>query len=148
MIATLSAVYCARAGRIISDVVLLCVTWNNLVKLARCGDTVDRRIISLSKLLLKDGTGYFLFLLVLNVLQIVLWKTGTFFLLTMWATPLSAITLSRFLLDLRLCSVSSQTPLSEWQTDSGTSYSQHQDDTVYLSTFINTMDTNVQYEPR
>ncbi|PCH44237.1 hypothetical protein WOLCODRAFT_26572 [Wolfiporia cocos MD-104 SS10] len=138
MIATLSAVYCARAGRIISDVVLLCVTWNNLVKLARCGDTVDRRIISLSKLLLKDG----MFLLVLNVLQIVLWKTGTFYLLIVWTTPLSAITLSRFLLDLRLCSVSSQTPLSEGQTDGGTAYSQHQDDTVYLSTFINTMGTN------
>ncbi|PCH44250.1 hypothetical protein WOLCODRAFT_165011 [Wolfiporia cocos MD-104 SS10] len=110
-----------------------------MLKLTKYECTANQRIFSLSKLLLKDGTGYFLFLLVLNVLQIVFWKTETFYFLPMWAAPLSAITLSRFLLDLRFCGVSSQTPWSEGQAEGGTASSQHLDDMGYLSTFVNIM---------
>ncbi|PCH34557.1 hypothetical protein WOLCODRAFT_27281 [Wolfiporia cocos MD-104 SS10] len=73
--ATTEYLLCARAGLIASDIVLLYVTWSNMLQVTRFGERTDQRMLSLSKLLLKNGTGYFLFLLVLSILQIVLWVT-------------------------------------------------------------------------
>ncbi|PCH34537.1 hypothetical protein WOLCODRAFT_155201 [Wolfiporia cocos MD-104 SS10] len=65
----------------------------------------------------------------------------TFYLFNLWATPLSAVTLSRFLLDLRLCSVSPESPRIEEQTESDTAYSENQDYSIHLSTFVSTVGT-------
>ncbi|PCH34571.1 hypothetical protein WOLCODRAFT_139444, partial [Wolfiporia cocos MD-104 SS10] len=142
-------VFAAHIGLILSDIIILTVTWSKMLKFKRAIGVESRRISSLFKVMLVDGTIYFLILLALNILQIVLWVTNTFQTLTVYMTPLFAITMSRFLLNLRTCGVSSRSQDSDGNAVDSLELMSHQgcteDDTVFLSTFIGCMGATLHY---
>jgi len=88
-----------RVSSILSDCVVLYVTLSNAYSL-RSNESNPVKS-SLFKLLVKDGTLYFLSLLSLNCIQLVLWITNTFRYFSLFITSISSIIISRFILDLR-----------------------------------------------
>ncbi|RDX54038.1 hypothetical protein OH76DRAFT_1479098 [Lentinus brumalis] len=97
----------ARIPLIIADVILIYITWSQL----RCRDALNEirqsKRLSLSNVLFRDGTIYFVVLFVLNVLHLVFTVTslalsdeGTSY-VTIFTGPITAIIVSRFLLDLQ-----------------------------------------------
>ncbi|PCH34556.1 hypothetical protein WOLCODRAFT_165655 [Wolfiporia cocos MD-104 SS10] len=137
-IAALSrCVLSAHIGLILADVAVLAVTWSKMLTFKRNVATSDSRVYSLLRIMLRDGTLYFLFFLLLNVAQMVVWAMNTYHNLTMWIIPFSAITMSRFLLNLRQCGASldgrGDTVASANEIPLPTS---REDTAGYISTFI------------
>ncbi|PCH39080.1 hypothetical protein WOLCODRAFT_129036 [Wolfiporia cocos MD-104 SS10] len=89
-----------RACVIACDAVVLLATWYTTVGIRRLA-RIAQVEVSLSALLLRDGTIYFVVLFVLNVLDIVLWLTRVFENLTVYNEVFTTILLSRFFLNLR-----------------------------------------------
>jgi len=115
-----------RVCVIASDLIVLLVTWHATFKLKRFADrnNFETPVVTM---LLRDGTLYFLALLILNVFNIVGWATDVFvFSVEDFTTPLSSIIISHFLMNLRQASasgtqVSPSSPLwSDQQNDSPT----------------------------
>ncbi|OCH92593.1 hypothetical protein OBBRIDRAFT_886094 [Obba rivulosa] len=93
-----------RVCAIFSDLIVLAVTWYKTYRLKRLADqnNVETPLVTM---LLRDGTLYFLALLVLNVLSIVGWATNVFvFSVQDFTTPLSSVIISHFLMNLRQAS--------------------------------------------
>ncbi|TFK80323.1 hypothetical protein K466DRAFT_637748, partial [Polyporus arcularius HHB13444] len=102
-----TVVISARIPLIIADVILIYITWSQL----RCRDALNEirqsKRLSLSNVLFRDGTHVFRVLFVLNVLHLVFTVTslalsdeGTSY-VTIFTGPITAIIVSRFLLDLQ-----------------------------------------------
>ncbi|OCH92598.1 hypothetical protein OBBRIDRAFT_421936 [Obba rivulosa] len=86
----------SRVSTIVSDLLVLWATWYKTF--------MTRKLFPdpLLKMLLRDGTVYFLALLALNVLNIVGWSTNVFiFSVEDFTTPLSSVIMSHFLMNLR-----------------------------------------------
>ncbi|KAI0697858.1 hypothetical protein C8T65DRAFT_18470 [Cerioporus squamosus] len=97
----------SRVPLIIADMILIYVTWAKLRSRDALKDIRQSKKMSLSDVLFRDGTQYFVVLFILNVLHFVFSLTalavtenGTSY-LTVFTAPLTAILISRFLLDLQ-----------------------------------------------
>jgi len=88
------------ASTIASDVLVLIATWYNTYHIKRDARhaNVNATVVTL---LLRDGTIYFLFLLVLNVIAILLDTQTAYVYILYFTAPISSILISRFLLNLR-----------------------------------------------
>ncbi|OSD08502.1 hypothetical protein PYCCODRAFT_1448716 [Trametes coccinea BRFM310] len=92
----------ARVCLILSDILVLCVTWTKtygIVRLAR-EHGVDRSL-SVSKVLLRDGSTYFTVWTILNTLHIVGTYVQSVQYLTTFTEAFTSILVSRFILNLR-----------------------------------------------
>jgi len=87
-----------RSSMIASDLVVLSVTW---YKAYESRANIDWSSARLSVLLLRDGTVYFMILLILNILQIIAWATKLFSTVAYPAQIATSMLISRFLLNLR-----------------------------------------------
>ncbi|KZT04670.1 uncharacterized protein LAESUDRAFT_290826 [Laetiporus sulphureus 93-53] len=111
----------ARICPLISDVILLAVTWYKTFKVAREARTAGVQA-PLAILLLRDGTLYFVTISLLNVLEIVLAFTvqlvevDAYVYVSLFGPQMSSILFTRFVFNLRQVSsdlaVSSERPLS------------------------------------
>ncbi|EMD33641.1 hypothetical protein CERSUDRAFT_76363 [Gelatoporia subvermispora B] len=91
----------SRVCAIVSDVIVLLVTWFKTYSIKRTADRTGTRA-PLASMLIRDGTFYFVLILLLNILQIVGNNTGVFAGTTgFFGQPLSGIIVSRFLMNLR-----------------------------------------------
>ncbi|OSD04337.1 hypothetical protein PYCCODRAFT_1466298 [Trametes coccinea BRFM310] len=90
---------------IVTDVVVLIVTWWQTYSLRRLAAQTSMQV-SLATLLVRDGTIYFLVLLVMNTCHIAFSLTGRFTYTITFEEPLTTILISRFLLNLREASTS------------------------------------------
>lgn len=92
----------SRPCAVMSDMILLAVTWYKTYKLTR-EVALIRLENSVISLVLKDGSAYFFILLILNILQMVLefTQTDTDSLTVYFIPPISSILISRFMLHLR-----------------------------------------------
>ncbi|RDX40556.1 hypothetical protein OH76DRAFT_1490192 [Lentinus brumalis] len=98
----------SRVPLIVADMLLIYITWTKLNARSSLRDIQQlgkRR--SLSEILFRDGTIYFIVLFILNILHLVFAVTalaveenGTSY-VTVFTAPLTAILISRFLLDLQ-----------------------------------------------
>ncbi|KAH9948733.1 hypothetical protein B0H21DRAFT_820668 [Amylocystis lapponica] len=71
-----------------------------ITRIKKDADRVNMKA-SLVTLLLRDGTLYFVLLLILNILHMTLYLTNVFFDMIYFVGPISSIIISRFLLNLR-----------------------------------------------
>ncbi|OCH84206.1 hypothetical protein OBBRIDRAFT_786445 [Obba rivulosa] len=84
-----------------ADMMILLVTWYRAYVLKRHAHNAQLRLPLIS-VLLRDGTAYFLILLFLNVFNVIGYFTGIYlYTVTYFATPLSSIIITHFLLNLR-----------------------------------------------
>ncbi|TFK91441.1 hypothetical protein K466DRAFT_541688 [Polyporus arcularius HHB13444] len=99
----------SRVPLVVADTLLIYITWAKLGSRAALTDIRHSKKLSLSEMLFRDGTIYFVVLFVLNVLHLVLSATGVM-LMACLAPPnyklmlcllITAILISRFLLDLQ-----------------------------------------------
>jgi len=93
----------ARTSVIISDAIVLGVTWQHTYSLMKHASAVNVKT-SLATLLLRDGTIFFVTLLALNAAQLgnyirLITASGTD--ISYWVTTFSCIVVSRFILGLR-----------------------------------------------
>ncbi|RDX40548.1 hypothetical protein OH76DRAFT_1490184 [Lentinus brumalis] len=96
----------ARVPLVVADILLVYITWTKLNGRDTARDIRPSRRLSLSDILLRDGMIYFVVLSILNVLHLVLSLTAVvsnnaISYVTIFTTPLTVITISRFLLDLQ-----------------------------------------------
>lgn len=137
----------SRTCLIASDILVLYVTWMSMLKLRRMSGSSSPRVSSLIVMMCRDGTIYFLALLLLNSLEIGLYLTNVFTGLSTVITPVSSVIMSRFLLNLRQLSVPQEMDASE---DPPSSVSRETESTEltseYLSTFVGSMGGPL-YEP-
>ncbi|KAH9927663.1 uncharacterized protein B0H18DRAFT_1118459 [Fomitopsis serialis] len=90
-----------RVCSIVSDLLVITVTWWRTYALKREADRLHMRA-SLATLLLRDGTVYFVAILVLNVVHaVVVFYDGNVVYVTVFLSPIPALLTSRFLLNLR-----------------------------------------------
>lgn len=111
---------CTRVAVILADAMVLLVTWRHLrgtLKSSRIG--TNR--VSLGLLLLRDGTLYFVMLLLLNIAQIiaVLDFGQNFDPIPDFIFPITIIIISRFILNLRRFSQNTGDPLESHSWTSG-----------------------------
>ncbi|OCH88347.1 hypothetical protein OBBRIDRAFT_795312 [Obba rivulosa] len=99
--ANLKFTICTRVAVIASDAIVLSITWSKTYAMKR--HAYRHGINSpLATMLLRDGTLYFSLLLCLNIVNIAGWTTKSFVYATgLFNTPLSAVIMTRFLLNLR-----------------------------------------------
>ncbi|OCH84964.1 hypothetical protein OBBRIDRAFT_839315 [Obba rivulosa] len=90
----------ARTCLIAADAIVLVVTWVKTYWTMRAARSSGSKA-PLADMLLRDGTLYFLVLLILNVLHIAGTATNVFVYTTMFTTPISSIIISHFLMNLR-----------------------------------------------
>ncbi|EMD37043.1 hypothetical protein CERSUDRAFT_74040 [Gelatoporia subvermispora B] len=90
-----------RACLLVADLLVILLTWARTFRSNRKPDSGNARMNSLSTLLLRDGTLYFIILSALNILNLVGIVTASFNYATSFVTPLYCIIVSHFLLDLR-----------------------------------------------
>lgn len=137
----------SRTCLIASDILVLYVTWMSMLKLRRMSGSSSPRVSSLIVMMCRDGTIYFLALLLLNSLEIGLYLTNVFTGLSTVITPVSSVIMSRFLLNLRQLSLPQEMDASE---DPPSSVSRETESTEltseYLSTFVGSMGGPL-YEP-
>ncbi|KAI0660893.1 hypothetical protein C8Q70DRAFT_1099302 [Cubamyces menziesii] len=89
-----------RSSVITADVLVLLITWWKTYDIRRLAAQTDVKV-SLTSLIVRDGTIYFLVLLYMNTIHIVLSLTGRFTFTITFEEPLTTILVSRFLLNLR-----------------------------------------------
>ncbi|KAH9899782.1 hypothetical protein C8Q73DRAFT_663375 [Cubamyces lactineus] len=95
-----------RSSVITADVLVLLITWWKTNDIRRLAAQTDVKV-SLTSLIVRDGTMYFLVLLYMNTIHIVLSLTGAciciqrFTFTITFEEPLTTILVSRFLLNLR-----------------------------------------------
>ncbi|TFK91435.1 hypothetical protein K466DRAFT_660052 [Polyporus arcularius HHB13444] len=95
----------SRVPLIVADMLLIYITWTKLNSRRALGS----KRLSLSDILFRDGTTYFIVLFILNVLHLVLSESALFGFpetvgisdVTLFTGPLSSLLVSRFLLDLQ-----------------------------------------------
>ncbi|KAI0832516.1 hypothetical protein BC628DRAFT_1414807 [Trametes gibbosa] len=91
--AVLSFLIATRSSTILSDALVIIITWWRTRGIRKTIAQTNIKV-SLASLLLRDGTVYFMVLLVMNIFHIVFSLTGA-------KEPLTTILVSRFLLNLR-----------------------------------------------
>ncbi|TFK80705.1 hypothetical protein K466DRAFT_605107 [Polyporus arcularius HHB13444] len=104
-----AVVIISRVPLIAADVLLIYITWTKLRGWAALTNTRQSKRLSLSEVLFSGGTIYFVILFVLNVLHLVLSVMAVTSdhgddgqsLVTQFTAPLTAILISRFLLELQ-----------------------------------------------
>ncbi|KAI0928584.1 hypothetical protein AcW2_004547 [Taiwanofungus camphoratus] len=89
-----------RVCIIISDAVVLLVTWRVTFGVKRVADK-ERVNVSVTTLLLRDGTTYFGVLFVINIIDIVLCVTQIFPNVSLFSEVFTSVLLCRFFLNLR-----------------------------------------------
>ncbi|KAH9908234.1 uncharacterized protein B0H18DRAFT_1076014 [Fomitopsis serialis] len=90
-----------RLSLIISDVLVLVVTWRETYWLRRWDTKPKDHYHSLTGLIFINGTVYFVSLFGLNLLAMILWLKGVFLFANFFVDVFMAILLSRFFLSLR-----------------------------------------------
>ncbi|KZT65516.1 hypothetical protein DAEQUDRAFT_521731 [Daedalea quercina L-15889] len=98
-----------RVALMTVDVLVLCVTWRATYDVSKAARGLPTRL-SVTSLLLRDGTIYFAVLFMLNILDLGLWLSNTFDNATIFSDALTTVMLSRFFLNLRHSSLA---PASE-----------------------------------
>ncbi|RPD69111.1 hypothetical protein L226DRAFT_575891 [Lentinus tigrinus ALCF2SS1-7] len=97
----------SRGTLMAADLILLCVTWYTLPRRNLVNLDSSRNLLSFTTVLLRDGTIYFVVLLILNILHLVftlISVVGAFdpvSFVTEFTEPATAVLVSRFLLDLQ-----------------------------------------------
>ncbi|KAI0335556.1 hypothetical protein GY45DRAFT_809576 [Cubamyces sp. BRFM 1775] len=99
-VASNSLLIFTRSSVITADVLVLLITWWKTYDIRKLAAQTDVKV-SLTSLILRDGTIYFLVLLYMNTIHIVLSLTGRFTFTITFEEPLTTILVSRFLLNLR-----------------------------------------------
>ncbi|KAL1939182.1 hypothetical protein VTO73DRAFT_10223 [Trametes versicolor] len=90
-----------RASAILGDAIVIGVTWFKTFRGWRAAVDANMRV-SLSEMILRDGSIYFLVFLCLNVLHVVMALATTFSgIIAAYEEPLSSIMVSRLMLNLR-----------------------------------------------
>ncbi|KAJ3476720.1 hypothetical protein NLI96_g10968 [Meripilus lineatus] len=97
----------SRCAAILTDILVICITWQNTSSLRITAQKAATKI-TLTTLLIRDGTIYFFFLLVLNIVSLVFDTIPSSRVLnfggsviTNLVAAVSSILISRFILDLR-----------------------------------------------
>ncbi|KAI0827993.1 hypothetical protein BC628DRAFT_1317402 [Trametes gibbosa] len=96
----LSDVIASRACLIAGDLIVLLVTWYSTYGITRAAKVANIQM-SLTSALLKDGTVYFVCLLILNILNIIFNAVPNSSAISAFQDPITSILVSRFLLNLR-----------------------------------------------
>ncbi|TFK82694.1 hypothetical protein K466DRAFT_666334 [Polyporus arcularius HHB13444] len=99
----------SRVPQIAADMILIYITWAKLRSSATLTDISQTRMLTLSDILFRGGTIYFVILFILNVLHLVLSATAVvdeggdsgYSVITAFTAPITAIFISRFLLELQ-----------------------------------------------
>ncbi|KAI1791888.1 hypothetical protein LXA43DRAFT_972873 [Ganoderma leucocontextum] len=99
----------ARISVILVDLLLVIITWTRLFKQRKLGLRGGPREFTLTDVLLRDGTVYFLIMLLLNCLHIAFTVVSIFIVsslqhlssISIFVTPLTAILVSRFMIHLQ-----------------------------------------------
>ncbi|KAI0646257.1 hypothetical protein C8Q79DRAFT_926268 [Trametes meyenii] len=89
-----------RICLIVADALVICVTWGRTYRF-RVSAVEANVKTSLLTLLLRDGTIYFIILLILNILHIIVRITAQANFITTFEEPLTSILISRFIMNLR-----------------------------------------------
>ncbi|KAI1791884.1 hypothetical protein LXA43DRAFT_1094224 [Ganoderma leucocontextum] len=98
-----------RTCAILADLLLVIITWTRLFKQRKLGLGTSSRKFSLTDVLLRDGTIYFLIMLLLNCLHIAFTVVSIFIVsslqhlscISIFVPPLTAILVSRFMIHLQ-----------------------------------------------
>ncbi|OSC97297.1 hypothetical protein PYCCODRAFT_1398958 [Trametes coccinea BRFM310] len=90
----------SRSCLIVGDLIVLAITWRSTFGITRAAN-VARVRMSLTNAILKDGTIYFVCLLILNVINIVVNVVARTSAVSAFQDPITSILVSRFLLNLR-----------------------------------------------
>lgn len=90
----------ARTSTICSDLTVLVVTWTRTYRIYREAAKVNIRL-PVTILLIRDGTLYFLVVLLLNLTHVIVFHTQGQIFLVSFICALSAVLASRFLLNFR-----------------------------------------------
>ncbi|KAH9929077.1 uncharacterized protein BXZ73DRAFT_102231 [Epithele typhae] len=95
-----------RGALIAADSAVVCATWYTLWHSRKNAAALNTNVPTLSHILLRDGTVYFISLALLNALHLIftlipLTQTGGTSLIVVFSDPLTAILVSRFLLNLQ-----------------------------------------------
>ncbi|RDX49136.1 hypothetical protein OH76DRAFT_1483352 [Lentinus brumalis] len=105
--ATNTVTIISRAPLIAADILLICITWSKLSSRDTLKVIRQSKRLTLSDMILRDGTVYFIVLSLLNILHLTLSLlsatingTGSSF-VTLFTAPITAILVSRFLLELQ-----------------------------------------------
>ncbi|TFK85367.1 hypothetical protein K466DRAFT_664555 [Polyporus arcularius HHB13444] len=101
-----SVVIISRVPLIVADILLICITWTKLNSRSALKGIQQSRRLSLSDILFRDGTIYFIVLFILNVLHLTLSLVAAAGSaggsdVTIFTGPITAILVSRFLLELQ-----------------------------------------------
>ncbi|KAI0694556.1 hypothetical protein C8T65DRAFT_584944, partial [Cerioporus squamosus] len=101
-----TVVFASRVPLIVADVILIYITWTKLRNWGALRDIHQSKRLSLSDILFRGGTIYFVVLFILNLLHLVLSATamagnGYESYVTEFTAPFTAILISRFLLKLQ-----------------------------------------------
>ncbi|KAH9934580.1 uncharacterized protein BXZ73DRAFT_77050 [Epithele typhae] len=104
-----AVVIAARSSVMCADVLAICATWSTLFRMRNLPqEPLKRARYSLSAVLLRDGTIYFLTLLVFNALHLALSLLAvgpalgrTTSIITTFSDPITSILITRFLFDLQ-----------------------------------------------
>ncbi|RDX49069.1 hypothetical protein OH76DRAFT_1556566 [Lentinus brumalis] len=99
----------SRVPQIAADMILIYITWAKLRGSATLADISQTKMLTLSDILFRGGTIYFVILFILNVLHLVLSATAVvdeggdsgYSVITAFTAPITAIFISRFLLELQ-----------------------------------------------
>ncbi|KAI0925424.1 hypothetical protein AcW1_002913 [Taiwanofungus camphoratus] len=137
-------VIATRACLIASDISVLFVTWNKTSKMKQAVFQADRRTSSLLLLVLRDGTLYFVLLLLMNIMHVALWVTNVFRYALTFIVPISSITISQFLLNLSHVKVSTSNNTMKISSLPAASHLQTSS-LAYQSTFIASMGAPLSY---
>ncbi|KAH9855923.1 hypothetical protein C2E23DRAFT_882684 [Lenzites betulinus] len=100
LIVLYSFVIASRTCLIAGDLIVLLVTWHSTFSITRAAKVANMQM-SLTSALLKDGTLYFVCLLILNVLNIIINAVPNSSAVSAFQDPITSILVSRFLLNLR-----------------------------------------------
>ncbi|KAI0719782.1 hypothetical protein C8T65DRAFT_736344 [Cerioporus squamosus] len=103
---TRTVVIVSRVPLIVADMLLIGITWTKISSRNALRDICQSKRLSLSDILFRDGTIYFIILFILNTLHLAFSATavagnGAESYVTLFTTTLTAILVSRFLLDLQ-----------------------------------------------
>ncbi|KAH9947315.1 hypothetical protein B0H21DRAFT_348005 [Amylocystis lapponica] len=127
-----------RACLIASDAIVLLVTWANTYKIKKHADRIDVKA-PLVTLLLRDGTLYFLLLLLLNILHMALYLANIFVDMIYFIGPISSVIMSRFLLNLR------QVYLTDNIDETRTSTRSNVSDMRFAASFVGNLGAPLSY---
>ncbi|RDX49163.1 hypothetical protein OH76DRAFT_1483372 [Lentinus brumalis] len=99
----------SRVPLIAADIILIYITWTTLRGSATLTDIHKFRRLTLSDVLFRGGTIYFVILFIMNILHLIFSATAVaeegsasgYSLITQFTAPITAILISRFLLELQ-----------------------------------------------